>query len=118
VREVRFPRVCHRSGLVQGAYPLGPSFCFPSLTLALSRRGTARRARSCGGRGPSWKPELSSPGLILARIEDKPHFQITQNDPRCFSALNFQLWTSSSQKNERPVGGPAARAWGMEGLAT
>jgi hypothetical protein len=22
------------------------------------------------------------------------------------------------EKNERPVGGPAARAWGMEGLAT
>jgi hypothetical protein len=38
-------------------------------------------------------------------------------------ALNFQPFRlgpreAARQKNERPVGGPAARAWGMEGLAT
>jgi hypothetical protein len=34
--------------------------------------------------------------------------------------LNLRLSTVNflPQKNERPVGGPAARAWGMEGLAT
>ncbi len=40
VRDLGFPRVCHRSGSVQRAYPLGPSFFVP-----------ARRSCSCPSHG-------------------------------------------------------------------
>jgi hypothetical protein len=45
VWEVRFPRVCHRSGSVQRAYPLGPSFS-SRFSLLSSCRGGACPAQS------------------------------------------------------------------------
>jgi len=62
------------------------------------------------------------PTSLLDTSEERNSCPYTPN-PLLASTFNSELSTRTQlgpkalrQKNERPVGGPAARAWGMEGL--
>jgi len=103
-----FPRVCRRSGFATRARSnRALSFLIRPLPVTVGARhavpAPARISRSHLYSGPS---------LHLMR-----RACITQSSagPGGNSGLSAN---SSPQENERPVGGPAARAWGMEGLVT
>jgi hypothetical protein len=76
---------------------------------------------------------VPAPALVSIAIQNRAHHPLkylrawkrnepprqnrSHKSPRALQ-LGMLIFKLLSKKNERPVGGPAARAWGMEGLAT
>ena len=89
----------------------GPDCSGPLFLSRRRARHLSRRRCSAGSAKDAQSAKRPHPTLSIQLF----HFELFN---AVFPASTRNPAKTLRQKNERPVGGPAARAWGMEGLAT